>query len=83
MEFISKLIADPTVKNILTLLIFVLVAAIFFYIRYFLRRLNLLEMKHEATNYAIGKSFGNGYENYYIAKLNELKAEFIFKIGKE
>jgi hypothetical protein len=83
MEFVSQLISDPTSKNILTLLIFIIVMIVLYHVKYFVRCVRLLDMKHEASIHAIGKSLGNGFFDYYREKLNELTREYTFKTGKK
>ncbi|NOS85221.1 MAG: hypothetical protein HOP31_08790 [Ignavibacteria bacterium] len=66
---------SPVVTEIAKWLFIVLATLILAQINKILRRLKLLEFKWESTDYALEKSFQNGYARYRDTKLKELLNE--------
>ncbi|KXK56236.1 MAG: hypothetical protein UZ05_CHB002000249 [Chlorobi bacterium OLB5] len=70
-----EIFQNPYVMEIGKWLFIVLATLILAQINKILRRLKLLEYKWEATDYALERSFKNGYASYRDTKLKELLNE--------
>lgn len=79
----EELFKSPVVSELGKWLFIVLATLIMAQLTKILRRIKLLEFKWEATDYALEKSFDNGYANYRDTKLKELIAEEKFLHKKQ
>jgi hypothetical protein len=82
MENLTNLISNPTLDNILRLVLSAGMTILIIQVRIILRRIRLSEFKHVAVVHALSKSLGNGFMDYYKGKLDEMIEEFNFKTGK-
>ncbi len=82
MEALSNLFSNPTLENILSFVLSAGVAVLMIQLRIIMRRIRLSEFKHIATIHALGRSLGNGFNEHYKTKLEDLIEEFNFKTGK-
>ena len=81
-------------KNVLIVILVVAVKVILIFVgvlwkqnsrmfKEMINRFELLDINQQATDYAIGKEFGNGYEGYRDSKKAELMQDYNFtKQGK-
>ncbi|MBZ0204237.1 MAG: hypothetical protein K8I03_14575 [Ignavibacteria bacterium] len=67
-----EILNNPVVSEISKIIIAVLAGVILANMRKILKRITLIEYKLHATDYALEKSFENGYANYRDSKLQEL-----------
>ena len=67
-----EILNNPVISEVTKWIIAALGGAILANMRKILKRITLIEYKLHATDYALEKSFENGYANYRDAKLQEL-----------
>ncbi len=67
-----EILNNPAITEIIKWLILFFAGLILQQLRKILKRLTLVEYKLQATDYALEKSFKNGYEIHRDAKLREL-----------
>jgi len=83
MAQVIEFLSSPSSGIILKVAVVILMAVVILLLRLILNRIRLLEYKHVAVSYALAKSFGNGFSRYYYCKLNELKADYKFRMKGE
>lgn len=75
-EFVKFMLESPvTTKALVLLFVGIFYWRDKFYFKSIKKEIKLLSYKHSATNYALEKSFKNGYKDYYDSELTKQMEE--------